>query len=240
MGLFNKKTCDICGEKIGLLGNRKLEDGNMCKTCAKKLSPFFSDRRSSIIAEIKEQLAYREENKKAVASFNVTRTLDGNTKVLLDEDAGKFIVTRDRKWQEENPDVMDFSQVTGCYVDVKENRTEIMREDKDGRKESYSPRRYDYDYDFYVIIHVNTPWFDEIEFRVNTSSIERKGSAEYREAERKANVIRTALTQVRQEVRENTASANVPKQDQVCLSCGATVVPNDDGCCPYCGATVNG
>ena len=30
MGLFEKKYCDICGEKIGLLGNRKLEDGNMC------------------------------------------------------------------------------------------------------------------------------------------------------------------------------------------------------------------
>ena len=24
MGLFDKKYCDICGEKIGLLGNRKL------------------------------------------------------------------------------------------------------------------------------------------------------------------------------------------------------------------------
>lgn len=28
MGLFDKKYCDICGEKIGLLGNRKLDDGN--------------------------------------------------------------------------------------------------------------------------------------------------------------------------------------------------------------------
>ena len=27
MGLFDKKYCDICGEKIGLLGNRKLENG---------------------------------------------------------------------------------------------------------------------------------------------------------------------------------------------------------------------
>ena len=27
MGLFDKKICDICGEKIGLLGNRKLDDG---------------------------------------------------------------------------------------------------------------------------------------------------------------------------------------------------------------------
>lgn len=25
MGLFDKKYCDVCGEKIGFLGNRKLE-----------------------------------------------------------------------------------------------------------------------------------------------------------------------------------------------------------------------
>ena len=43
MGLFDKKYCDICGEKIGLLGNRKLENGNLCKNCAKKLSPWFSN-----------------------------------------------------------------------------------------------------------------------------------------------------------------------------------------------------
>ena len=30
MGLFDKKYCDICGEKIGLLGNRKLDDRNLC------------------------------------------------------------------------------------------------------------------------------------------------------------------------------------------------------------------
>ena len=71
MGLFDKKYCDICGEKIGLLGNRKLEDGNMCKDCAKKLSPFFSERRSSTVDEIKQQLAYREQNKQVLAGFTL-------------------------------------------------------------------------------------------------------------------------------------------------------------------------
>ncbi len=35
MGLFDKKICDICGEKIGLLGNRKLDDGNLWGLCKK-------------------------------------------------------------------------------------------------------------------------------------------------------------------------------------------------------------
>ena len=56
MGLFDKKNCDICGEKIGMLGNRKLEDGNMCKDCAKKLSPFCDDRRRCTLEQIKAQL----------------------------------------------------------------------------------------------------------------------------------------------------------------------------------------
>ena len=65
--IFEKKSCDICGGEIGLLGNRKLEDGNLCKECAKKLSPFFSERRRSTVEQIREQLDYREANKDRVA-----------------------------------------------------------------------------------------------------------------------------------------------------------------------------
>ncbi|MDL2259088.1 DUF4428 domain-containing protein, partial [Eubacteriales bacterium OttesenSCG-928-K08] len=110
MGLFDKKYCDICGEKIGLLGNRKLEDGNMCKNCAALLSPFTTDRRKTTLSEIKEHLAYREANKADVAKFNVTRTFGGRTKVMLDEDAEVFIVTSSNRWQNENPDVIPFAQ----------------------------------------------------------------------------------------------------------------------------------
>ncbi|MFR7403335.1 MAG: DUF4428 domain-containing protein [Coriobacteriaceae bacterium] len=56
--LFEKKECAICGGEIGLLGNRKLEDGNMCKACAAKLSPWFDERRHSTVAQIEEQLEY--------------------------------------------------------------------------------------------------------------------------------------------------------------------------------------
>lgn len=43
--LFDKKECAVCGGEIGLLGARKLEDGSICKNCAAKLSPWFSERR---------------------------------------------------------------------------------------------------------------------------------------------------------------------------------------------------
>lgn len=255
MGLFDKKSCNICGGKIGLLGNRKLEDGNLCKDCAKNLSPFFSERRRSTVADIRDQLAYREANKAAVAAFRVTRTLGMGTKVLLDEDAGRFIVTSARRWQEENPDVLDFSQVTGCNVDIRETRQEITLRDKDGNEKSYSPPRYEHDYDFWITIHVNHPYFDEIRFRLNSGSITVEAptgrimmqggadvgrrSVDYREHEAMAEEIKAALTQVRQMVRESIAAANAPKMAQTCPFCGATTTPDAQGRCEFCGGAVN-
>ena len=172
MGLFDKKYCDICGEKIGLLGNRKLEDGNLCKSCAGKLSPWFSDRRQSTVAEIQEQLAYREANREKVSAFHTTRTLGERTKVLLDEDAGLFMVTSARNLEEANPDVLAFSDVTGCKLDIDESKTEIEYRDAEGERQSFNPRRYAYSYDFYIVINVNNPYFNEIRFQLNSSSVD--------------------------------------------------------------------
>ena len=172
MGLFDKKYCDVCGEKIGLLGNRKLEDGNLCKDCAKKLSPWFSERRHATVGEIKEQLAYREENRKRAAQFRATCAYGQGWRVLLDEEHRWFTVTRSRDLAEANPDILDFSALTGCRMDVDEDRTELMRKGKDGKEESYTPPRYEYSYDFYIVITVNHPYFDEMRFRLNDRTVE--------------------------------------------------------------------
>ncbi len=171
MGLFDKKYCDICGEKIGLLGNRKLEDGNLCKDCAKQLSPWFSDRRRSTVEDIKRQLAYREENRSKASQFRTTRSYGEDCKVLLDEDHRWFTVTRARDLADANPDILDYTALTGCRVDIDESRTEQKREGPDGKEVSYNPPRYEYSYDFEVIISVNNPYFDEMKFRLNNSSV---------------------------------------------------------------------
>ena len=147
MGLFSKKTCSVCGGGIGLFGNRKLEDGNLCKNCAAKLSPWFRERRSSTVEQIRAQLRYREENKSAVAAFHTTSSFGEDTKLLLDEDARKFVVTEASNLISDNPDVLDFSQVTGVNLDVEEDASEAETEDKDGKSVSYNPPRYDYSYE---------------------------------------------------------------------------------------------
>jgi len=253
MGLFDKKTCDICGGKIGMLGNRKLDDGNCCKDCAKQLSPFFSERRKSTVSDIKEQLAYREQNKAAVAAFNTTRTLGLVTKVFLDEDAGKFAVSGAKRLSDENADIMDFSQVTGCNVEVQESNREIKRKTSDGKEVSFVPPKFSYSFTHYIIIHVNSPWFNEIKFPLSksievetagprnaltgTAEIGRK-SNEYRQAEALGNEIKTALTKVRQNVRAEVVAANTPKTAQICQLCNASCIPDSQGCCEYCGGAM--
>lgn len=144
MGLFNKKYCSICGEKIGLLGNRKLEDGNLCKDCAKQLSPWFSERRHSTVEEIKQQLAYRSDNKEKVARLKVTRSFGEYWRVLIDDTHRWFAVTHDRSLSEANPDILSFDDLTECRLDIDESSKELKHKNKNGDMGSYNPdyRKY--------------------------------------------------------------------------------------------------
>ena len=108
MGLFETKYCDICHEKISLLGNRKVEDGNVCKNCASKLSPFMSGRRHTTLEDIKRHLEYREQNKQSVAQFNPSMVLGNTTKVYIDQNMGCFAVTRDKDWRSNDNELKSF------------------------------------------------------------------------------------------------------------------------------------
>ena len=262
--LFEKKECSVCGGEIGLLGNRKLDDGNLCKECASKLSPFFSERRHSTVEQIREQLAYREANKEKVAAFHTTRTLGTSPKIYIDEDNRKFMISGAKNLAEANPDVLDFSDVTNCRLDVKEYKHELKRKDKEGKEISYSPPRYEYRYDFYILIDINHPYFDEIKFKLNPSSVEvtttevlpgglvgllsaatsalqsdpRQLSVDYQAYQSMGNEIVGILTGVRETIREEQQEAAAPKSAVTCPYCRASTIPNEKGCCEYCGGAL--
>ena len=194
MGLFDKKYCDICGEKIGLLGNRKLDDGNLCKECAKKLSPWFEERRHSTVEDIKQQLEYREANKEKVQNFRITRRI--TTKkytVFLDETQGNFTIAHNLDTKE-NPDILSLSDVVQCNMDVKQDRIEETYT-KDGKTVSYQPPVYKYEYYYSMKIQVRSPWFDDMDFQfLHSFAIEQENRAEMMEMERVGNEIIAALT----------------------------------------------
>lgn len=172
MGLFDKKFCDVCGAKIGLLGNRKLEDGNLCKECAGKLSPWFSERRHSTVQSIKEQLAYRENNRAAANAFQTTRIFgEGSQQLFIDENARKFAVCYKKNMPSGNPDIIDLSAILSTMPDSREYKRELRMKDSTGKEVSYNPPRYEYSYDFYFKITVNHPYIDEISFQLNNSRV---------------------------------------------------------------------
>ena len=174
MGLFDKKECSVCGEKIGLLGNRKLEDGNLCKHCARKLSPWFDERRHSTVEQIKAQLAYREENQRELASFSPNTVIGEYYKMHVEMRDGKpyrFVVSASNNYKEDNADIVKFSQVRSCRTDIKENRTELKYTNSKNERVSYNPPRYEYSYDFYMIIEVECPYFDDMRFKLNSRNI---------------------------------------------------------------------
>ena len=193
MGLFGRETCGACGGELGF-GKRKLVGGSLCGACADKLSPFFDDWREATLADVKAQLAYREANKAAVAAFNPTRTLGAFTKVLLDDAARKMLIAPVREWRACNPDVIDFSQVTSCNVEVHESRTEVKRDLGGEREADYDAVRYEASFEIFVSIDVDSPWFDVIKLKTHQGRIEEKQSLAYADARQCAFEIRSALT----------------------------------------------
>ena len=193
MGLFEKKFCDVCGEKIGILGNRKLQDGNLCKDCAKKLSPWFDDRRHSTLEEIKSQLQMREENRRMVNSFRPSRVVRSDRHNLYIDEVQQMFAVCVNLDKEDNPDIISLSLVTGCNMSVDEDRKEIYRTDQDGDEVSYNPPRYEYSYDYYIYIYLNHPYIDEMKLRLNSMEISADDYNRRQKAERAGQEMMSCL-----------------------------------------------
>lgn len=263
--IFEKKSCSICGGEIGLLGNRKLEDGNLCKNCAGKLSPYLDDRRHTTVAGIQEHLNYREANRKAVAAFQPTRTIGGRTKVMIDEHAGNFLVTSSANWRSENPDVVPICAVSDVTVKINESKTELKQDRKlpDGKTEkvSYNPPRYKFTYSFVVkiLMQEDFPWFRDITLYTNDGTVaidsyetaaavgrNRYGTASvfnpngnvlYQEASQRAYEIQRVLLDLRSAGMTGHIAAEQPAPEAVavCPYCGTAAAPGAKFC-TACGA----
>ena len=174
MGLFDrfkKQDCEICGKEVGMFGYKKLKDGEICKDCVKLLSPWFEDRKESTVAQIKEQLVYREQNAKVLEGFTVSRTVGEAYKMYIEEVNGvptRFFVTDAADYKASNPDIISFKDVMSCVTDIDVRDEEMKQRDADGKMVSYNPPRYKQHHDFYIKMQIrNNPYFDHIRFHVN-------------------------------------------------------------------------
>ena len=110
MGLFDTKYCSICGNKVGLLGGMKLDDGHLCKDCTAKLSPYFS-RRHQTVDTIRKHLAYREANAKALSSLQISGNYGDSQKIWIDSANRRFVIARTSDFARTNPDIFSFDDV---------------------------------------------------------------------------------------------------------------------------------
>ena len=178
MGLFDvfkKKDCEICGKEVGLLGYKKLEDGEICKDCVKLLSPWFDDRRHSTVEQIKAQLQAREYNKLAMETWQPSIAL-GDYYTMYVKTKGdvpiSFVVSNSDKYRENNADILSFLWITACTPDIRESRTELKQTNSQGEKVSYDPPRYEYRYDFYIKLDIKgCDYIDDMRFRINSSTV---------------------------------------------------------------------
>ena len=235
--VFEKKQCSICGKDIGLLGNRKLSDGNMCKNCASLLSPFFSERRASTVEEIKQQLSYREENKAQLQYLNPTVVLGTKMKIYLDEAQKKFIVTRTTDWRSHNPDIISLSQLSDVEVEIEEHKDEVYTKDAEGKRISYNPKKYDIEYEFTVTLVVNSPYFNRISFELTEGNRPKaKLTKDYKDYEKMAAEIRHTLMPEKYEL-----PAEEQKKPEVNTTAPATTATAATTWkCPSCGKSNTG
>ena len=111
MGLFDKKFCDICGEKVNMLTQKKLSDGQLCSDCKHKLGSFTSGWKQRTVQDVKNHLEQREQNKQKYQQFNCTATAGGRYSSLqVDFNHRWFIFAIDnRDFKSGNPQVFEIS-----------------------------------------------------------------------------------------------------------------------------------
>ncbi len=234
MGLFDRKICDICGGKCGLLGGKKVKDGRLCSDCAKKQSPYLPGRKNFTVEEMRQHLADRERNQEMINSFAPTRTIGRHLKLYIDDGNGSWFITSARRYQDDNPDIFQTDQILGARVDIDRDDREVVVQAAvpaaNGKPGKPAVTKKVIEYDFYVNIDVAHPWVNEMHLRVNRSTLDNTVSPDYREADRDSKEIVEALLAMR----DGAVLASMPKQAVICPNCGAKTMPDENNCCEYC------
>ena len=116
MGLFSTKTCELCGDKAGMLTKLKLSEGYLCGSCKKKVSGFSSGWSSKTVEDVKTHLGAREANKAVFATFSPDRVVGADSLLQVDTRQGLFVFGFGRDWSEGNPTVFPVSSLVSVRI----------------------------------------------------------------------------------------------------------------------------
>lgn len=248
MGLFDTKYCSICGNKVGLLGGTKLDDGYLCKDCTAKLSPYFS-RRHQTVDTIRKHLAYREANAKALSSLQISGNYGDSQKIWIDSANRRFVIARTSDFARTNPDIFSFNDVITIEKVLKEEQEEQKTKDAQGNEISYNPPRFEYSTSYHVHMSVrNADIADDIRielYREKTSGTYHDDEFfRYNELTNEAiNTIKPgAISEETFREQETETPADTPRRYVCyirCRNCGALIEgPAIPRFCPECADAI--
>ncbi len=238
MKVYYKKYCDLCGDKLGLRGCYKLLDGNMCKTCARQVSPLFTNYPETYVADMQAHLDYRIGNSEALEMFEPSKIVGTHATLFIDEATQSWCFCPTPNYKKFQPDILQYAQILDCTVTIKEEQAELFRTDAVAVYERYNPPRYHTLYSFVVTVSVNCTWFSSISYTINKNEITALSGDHYNQAKKEANEIETAFLSMMAQAEESKAAADNTPVLMICPNCHAEVFPNEFGCCPCCGSFI--
>ena len=166
MGLFDKKYCSICGQKIKMLQNTRLQDGNLCRECRGKLSPFYMvDFMAPTVGEVAGHLAYRERNRDELRNFHATECFGEDCRMFIDGVGRKFVLATEEELAAGSPDVFDISAVVRAEAAVSEQENEHRNSDSD------SEEYYTYSYSVMLELELAHPTLQLVGYQVHPKAI---------------------------------------------------------------------
>ena len=84
----------------------------------------------------------------------------------------RFFVTNRSDYKAVNPDIIAFKDVASCVTDIDVRDEEMKQKDAEGKMVSYRPPRFKHHHEFFIKMEIrNNPYFDDIKFRINGSTI---------------------------------------------------------------------
>jgi len=110
------KTCDVCGNQLGVMNKFKYEGGYICKECYKKASRQFTETiTQKSLSEIKE-LCARQRDDESFENFAVTGKI-GNY-LLVDEKHRRICIPNNRMVSQKvsEPEFYDMDDIKGSCI----------------------------------------------------------------------------------------------------------------------------
>lgn len=122
MGLFKKKFCEFCGDKIGSFNKgKKFRDGELCCECSEELSSNWHDTIRYTLADAVKHIDERKLNLERLKNeFNPTAYYGFRPTLFVDDKNELFCITLGgarettddtTRYERENCDLFSFSQL---------------------------------------------------------------------------------------------------------------------------------